>query len=123
MEQVERLDRLVDSILASVRIVPAEAATVTPIDVESTIGEVVASIRPIVRQHHLEVRPGLGLHALADGPRLRQILEHLIENAVKYAPPETTMRSCAGMPAPGSLWATSLWPGRKKRSICNRSSF
>jgi signal transduction histidine kinase len=92
MEQVERLDRLVDSILASVRIVPAEAATVTPIDVESTIGEVVASIRPIVRQHHLEVRPGLGLHALADAPRLRQILEHLIENAVKYAPPETTIR-------------------------------
>ncbi|HEX3427625.1 MAG TPA: GAF domain-containing protein [Candidatus Limnocylindrales bacterium] len=91
MEQVERLDRLVDSILASVRIVPAEAATVTPIDVESTIGEVVASIRPIVRQHHLEVRQGLGLHALADGPRLRQILEHLIENAVKYAPPDTTI--------------------------------
>src|SRR5207244_7078620 len=29
MDQVERLDRLVDSILASVRIVPAEAATVT----------------------------------------------------------------------------------------------
>ena len=29
--------------------------------------------------------------ALADAPRLRQILEHLIENAVKYAPPETTI--------------------------------
>jgi len=91
MEQVERLDRLVDSILASVRIVPAEAATVTPTDVESTIAEVVASIRPIVRQHHLEVRPGTDLHALADAPRLRQILEHLIENAVKYAPPDTTI--------------------------------
>jgi signal transduction histidine kinase len=91
MEQVERLDRLVDSILASVRIVPAEAATVTPTDVAATIAEVVASIRPIVRQHHLEVRAGLELHALADAPRLRQILEHLIENAVKYAPPETTI--------------------------------
>src|SRR5436309_2800966 len=89
MDQVERLDRLVDSILASVRIVPAEAATVTPTDVEAAIAEVVESIRPIVRQHHLDVRPGLGLHALADAPRLRQILEHLIENAVKYAPPET----------------------------------
>ena len=91
MEQVERLDRLVDSILASVRIVPAEAATVTPTDVEAAIAEVVASIGPIVRQHHLDIRPGLGLHALADAPRLRQILEHLIENAVKYAPPETTI--------------------------------
>ena len=91
MDQVERLDRLVDSILASVRIVPAEAATVTPTDIEAAIAEVVASIRPIVRQHHLDVRPGLSLHALADAPRLRQILEHLIENAVKYAPPETTI--------------------------------
>src|SRR5204863_728383 len=91
MEQVERLDRLVDSILASVRIVPAEAAEVSPTDVEATVGEVVASVRPIVRQHHLDVRPGLRHHAMADAPRLRQILEHLIENAVKYAPPETTI--------------------------------
>ena len=91
MDQVERLDRLVDSILASVRIVPAEAAEVSPIAIESTIAEVVRSIRPIVRQHRLDVRPGLSLHALADAPRLRQILEHLIENAVKYAPPDTTI--------------------------------
>jgi signal transduction histidine kinase len=91
MDQVERLDRLVDSILASVRIVPNEAAEVTPTDVTATIAEVVASIKPIVRQHRLDVQPGLSLHALADAPRLRQILEHLIENAVKYAPPETTI--------------------------------
>jgi signal transduction histidine kinase len=91
MDQVERLDRLVDSILASVRIVPPEAATVTPTDVEATINEVVESIGPIVRQHRLEVRHGLGHFALADAPRLRQILEHLIENAVKYAPPDTTI--------------------------------
>ena len=91
MDQVERLDRLVDSILASVRIVPPEAATVTPTDVEAAIDEVVESIGPIVRQHRLDVRRGLGHFALADAPRLRQILEHLIENAVKYAPPDTTI--------------------------------
>ncbi len=91
MDQVERLDRLVDSIRASVRIVPAEAAAVTPTDIEAAIAEVTDSIRPIVRQHHLEVRAGLRHHALADAPRLRQILEHLIENAVKYAPPDTTI--------------------------------
>ncbi len=42
--------------------------------------------------HHVEVMPGIRLHALADPPRLRQIIEHLIENAVKYAPPDTTIR-------------------------------
>jgi signal transduction histidine kinase len=91
MEQVERLDRLVDSILASVRIVPDVPAEVVPTDVEETIGEVAASIQPILRQHRLDILPGIRLHALADPPRLRQILEHLIENAVKYAPPETTI--------------------------------
>jgi signal transduction histidine kinase len=91
MTQVERLDRLVDSILASVRVVPAEAAEVVPTDIEATIAEVVESVRPLARQHRLEVREDLGHHVLADPPRLRQILEHLIENAVKYAPPDTTI--------------------------------
>jgi signal transduction histidine kinase len=91
LEQVERLDRLVDSILASVRIVPDAPAAVVPTDVEAAIDEVAVSIEPILRQHRLEVRPGIHLHALADPPRLRQILEHLIENAVKYAPPDTTI--------------------------------
>ena len=91
LDQVERLDRLVDSILASVRVVPDVPATVVPTDVDATIQEVATSIEPIVRQHHLDVLPGIALHALADPPRLRQILEHLIENAVKYAPPDTTI--------------------------------
>ena len=91
LAQVERLDRLVDSILASVRVVPDVPAAVVPTDVQETIEEVAASIEPLVRQHRLDIRPGVRLHALADPPRLRQILEHLIENAVKYAPPETTI--------------------------------
>ena len=36
--------------------------------------------------------PSVRLQPLADPPRLRQILEHLVENAVKYAPPETAIR-------------------------------
>ena len=91
LDQIERLDRLVDSILASVRVVPDAPAAVIPTDIDATIHEVAASIEPIVRGHRLDVRPGVALHALADPPRLRQILEHLIENAVKYAPPDTTI--------------------------------
>ena len=91
LAQVERLDRLVDSILQSVRVVPDVPAAVVPTDVADAIAEVAESIEPIVRQHNLDIQPGVRLHALADPPRLRQILEHLIENAVKYAPPETTI--------------------------------
>jgi signal transduction histidine kinase len=91
LEQVERLDRLVDSILASVRVVPEDAAAVVPVDVEATVNEVLRSVRPLLANHHVEIRPTSRLQALADPPRLRQILEHLVENAVKYAPPETTI--------------------------------
>jgi signal transduction histidine kinase len=91
LEQIERLDRLVDSILASVRVVPEDAASVSPVDVEALVGEVLHSLRPLVGHHHVEVSGSPRLHALADPPRLRQILEHLVENAVKYAPSETTI--------------------------------
>ncbi len=91
LEQIERLDRLVDSILASVRVVPEDAATVTPIDVERLIGEVLHSLTPLVGHHDLAIGGMPRLHALADPPRLRQIVEHLVENAVKYAPAGTTI--------------------------------
>ncbi len=91
LEQVERLDRLVDSILASVRVVPEGPATVEPIDVDAAVAEVLTGLRPLLANHRVDVRPTPRLQALADPPRLRQIIEHLIENAVKYAPPETTI--------------------------------
>lgn len=91
LEQIERLDRLVDSILASVRVVPEDAATVTLVDVEAVVGEVLHSLRPLVGHHRVAAAGPARLHALADVPRLRQIVEHLVENAVKYAPAETTI--------------------------------
>jgi signal transduction histidine kinase len=92
IEQIERLDRLVDSILASVRVVPEGPAAVTPVDLGSLVDEVVASLRPILERHRVVIVPSVRLHGLADPPRLRQIVEHLVENAVKYAPPETAIR-------------------------------
>ena len=92
LEQIERLDRLVDSILASVRVVPEGPASVTPVDLGALITEVVGSLKPILEGHRVEIVPSVRLHALADPPRLRQIVEHLVENAVKYAPPETAIR-------------------------------
>jgi signal transduction histidine kinase len=91
LEQVERLDRLVDSILASVRVVPDKPAERVPLDVAALVADVVGDLAPILGRHRLDVRADKAIHALGDASRLRQIVEHLVENAVKYAPPDTTI--------------------------------
>ena len=53
------------------------------------VADVVRQLGPILGGHRMVVSQGVRLHALADPPRLRQIIEHLVENAVKYAPPDT----------------------------------
>jgi signal transduction histidine kinase len=91
MDQVERLDRLVDSILASVRVEPDNPAQVAPVDIPELATEVLAALSPMLAGHRLVVASERHIQALADATRLRQIVEHLVENAVKYAPPGTTI--------------------------------
>ncbi len=96
-EQVLRLDRLVDSILASVR--PEEPAPLdlVPIDLGAIVDETLAGVGPLLRRHTL-VREGTpDLRVLGDAPRLRQVLEHLLENAVKYAPPGSRITIATGL--------------------------
>ena len=47
-------------------------------------------------RHRTRLARSRRLHVLADPARLRQVLEHLLENAVKYAPPDTRSRSTGG---------------------------
>jgi signal transduction histidine kinase len=89
VDQIERLDRLVDSILESVRIVPDQPAALVPVDLAATVEELLAGLGPLLQGHPATVATTRRLFALADAARLRQVLERLLENAVKYAPPET----------------------------------
>ena len=91
IDQIERLDRLVDSILASVRPLDERPSDVVPVDVAVLLDEVIGGLRPLLRNHRMVVEGGVRRFALADPPRLRQVVEHLVENAVKYAPPGTTI--------------------------------
>ncbi|MBI3751372.1 MAG: HAMP domain-containing histidine kinase [Chloroflexi bacterium] len=92
MEQIGRLDRLVDSILASVRVDREQPPDLEPTDVGAIVHEVVDELAPLLAHHRVEIHGGIRLYALTDPARLRQILEHLLENAVKYAPPDTAIR-------------------------------
>jgi signal transduction histidine kinase len=79
----------VDSILESVRVVPDQPAQLAPLDLQATVTEVVRELKPLLQRHKAAIARSRRLYVLADPARLRQVLEHLLENAVKYAPPET----------------------------------
>ncbi len=96
-EQVTRLDRLVDSILASVRPEEQTPLDLVPIDLSGIVDETLAALAPLLRRHTLVHEGRRGLRVLGEAGRLRQILEHLVENAVKYAPPGTTITVETGL--------------------------
>jgi signal transduction histidine kinase len=88
ISQVTRLDRLVDSILASVRGEGLAAGLArVPFDIARAVNDTIGEMTPLLREHPLR-RTGTwdALVGVGDEGRFRQVLEHLLENEVKYAP-------------------------------------
>jgi signal transduction histidine kinase len=86
--QVTRLDRLVDSILASVRGEGLAAGLArVPFDIARAVNDTIGEMTPLLREHPLR-RTGTweSMLGIGDEGRFRQVLEHLLENEVKYAP-------------------------------------
>jgi signal transduction histidine kinase len=89
IEQVSRLDRLVDSILVSARGEGLTGLARDPFDVIGAIGETVETLRLLLRPRPIRWDPpAKPLAALGDAARFRQVLEQLLENEAKYAPPD-----------------------------------
>lgn len=92
LEQVDRLDQTVDSILASLRVLTSDSGPVVALDLTVLIDETARELAPIFRRHRLEVdfleRP---LRAFANADQLRRLLGYLLENASKYAPLDKTI--------------------------------
>jgi signal transduction histidine kinase len=86
-DQLARLDRQVDSILASVRGEGLTGLTRAPFDAVASVGETVETLRLLLRPHPIRWEaPDEPLHAIGDEARFRQVLEQLLENESKYAP-------------------------------------
>ena len=90
LEQVSRLDHLVDSILASVRGEGLTGLLRVPFDAVTAVGETVETLRLLLRPRPIRwTRPTEPLAAVGDAARFKQVLEQLLENESKYAPPDT----------------------------------
>ena len=88
-DQVTRLDRLVDSILASVRGEGLTGLRRDPFDVVGAISNTVGTLALLLRTRAVRWdAPGYPMVARGDDARFRQVLEHLLDNEAKYAPPE-----------------------------------
>ena len=86
-DQLARLDRLVDSILASVRGDGLNNLSRAPFDVVAAVDETVDTLRLLLRPHQIRwERPDHAHIAIGDATRFRQVLEQLLENESKYAP-------------------------------------
>jgi signal transduction histidine kinase len=87
LEQVARLDHLVDSILASVRGEGLSNLARTPFDTVAAVDETVERLRLLLRAHPIRWdRPSAPLVAVGDAARFKQVLEQLLDNESKYAP-------------------------------------
>jgi len=88
-DQVTRLDRLVDGILASVRGEGLTGLRREPFNVVDSINNTVGTLALLLRTRAVRWNPPLGaIVAIGDEPRFRQVLEQLLDNEAKYAPPE-----------------------------------
>ncbi|HEY4633736.1 MAG TPA: ATP-binding protein [Candidatus Limnocylindrales bacterium] len=86
-DQLARLDRLVDSILASVHGEGLTGLSRAPFDAIDAVDETVETLRLLLRPHPIRwQRPAGPLTAIGDATRFRQVLEQLLENESKYAP-------------------------------------
>ena len=86
-DQLARLDRLVDSILASVRGDGLTGLSRAPFDAVQAVDETVETLRLLLRPHPIRwSRPDGPMTAVGDETRFRQVLEQLLENESKYAP-------------------------------------
>jgi signal transduction histidine kinase len=92
LEQVDRLDQTVDSILASLRVLRLDSGPVTTLDLAAVVAETARELAPMFRRQQLKTsfleQP---LRATGSAEMVRRLLGYLLENAARYAPEDGTI--------------------------------
>jgi signal transduction histidine kinase len=89
--QSDRLRRLIEQLLVVGRLEShAEPLSVSRVDLAAVVDDVVEELTPRAQGHAFDVRISHTLPPIAsDEGKLHQIVSNLVENALKYAPPDT----------------------------------
>ena len=98
--------------------------TPQPFDAVAAVAETLSSLGPLLRSHPLRFEQSpTPLWAVGDEARFRQVLEHLLENESKYAPPGQGVSLGAWL-ANGEVlvYVTDDGPGHSARATGNRCS-
>jgi K+-sensing histidine kinase KdpD len=96
-DQADRLTRLVEDLLAVSRLESKKMQlTLRAVDFAETLQRVIRNLSDKARSHRITTDLAVGLPPIwADADRLEQILTNLIDNALKYSPPLTTVTIAA----------------------------
>jgi two-component system sensor histidine kinase KdpD len=94
LDESERLNRFIANLLDMTKL---EAGSIKPNMARHDVGEIVGSVleraRKILARHMVEIEIAADLPMLELDPVLfEQVLFNILDNAAKYAPPETTIR-------------------------------
>ncbi len=102
-DEAERLTRFVGNVLDMTRLeAKSVAPQLSPADIAEMLGIVAGDMRRALPSLRLSVEAPADLPpALIDPHLFRQIMFNLLDNAVKYAPPESTVRVLARTTAQG----------------------
>lgn len=93
ISQARRLVRIVDDLLVASRLSSSQFTLVRePCDVAALTKEVVEQLRPLAPYHRFAVEiPDTAIIGNWDSGRLQQALGNLLDNAIKYSDPQTTI--------------------------------
>lgn len=88
IEQSQRLETLIQDLLRLARIESQQAIELTPISLAEAVADCVRDLEPVAqaKQLPLEVHCEPDVIVLAEAGDLRQLIENLLDNAIKYTP-------------------------------------
>jgi signal transduction histidine kinase len=97
-----RINTLIDALYAYTK---ADAhSTFEPVDVTAALEDAVAALRVLIKERGAKVTHGELPFAIGNGPQLAQLLEHLIDNAIKNCDGPTPKVHVSAAHNHGNAW-------------------